>query len=445
MPTLGLSMIVKNGAKSLRSCLESVRGVVSEIVIADTGSTDGSLEIARESGAVVFSIPWENDFARARNAALEKMTTRWVLVLDADEELDARARHSLPKLLRAPKVGGYIMPVRNYLPLRHGSVNGSRAVANDGRNPRAADAPSYAEHTVVRLFRNHPQVRFSGCIHEAVGPQIAALGLAMPQISLCIHHFGYLASKADHEKKAELYLQLLRAKVEQQPANPLAWMELAHQLHEPFHRNQEALECLDRALALDPHLAGAWFLAGSAFLELQRDQEALVALDRAALEGALPAENEHARGDALHNLGRFPEARDAYRRVLEVAGDDPQVESKLGYTEVRIGEIDSGLARMRSAIIAMPCAAEFHERLIKSCLVANRMEEAALAAEQFAEIVRHPKTYLRAAAIRASMQQHSQAHSLILRGLETFPESAELRCAAAELALQAHAGAAARG
>ena len=94
MPTVGLSMIVKNEAQTLAACLQSVSGVVSQIVIADTGSTDNTADIAREFGATVISVPWENHFANARNAALQLMQTDWVLVLDADEELDGEARNS---------------------------------------------------------------------------------------------------------------------------------------------------------------------------------------------------------------------------------------------------------------------------------------------------------------------------------------------------------------
>ena len=106
MPTVGLSMIVKNEAETLRHCLQSVSGVVSQIVIADTGSTDGTTDIARDFGATVISVPWENHFAKARNAALRLMETDWVLVLDADEELDGEAKTQLPDLLRPWNVGG---------------------------------------------------------------------------------------------------------------------------------------------------------------------------------------------------------------------------------------------------------------------------------------------------------------------------------------------------
>ena len=72
-------MIVKNAAADLPECLASVLGVVDEIVIADTGSTDDSLAIAEEVRAKTISIPWENDYAKARNFSLAQVTADWVL------------------------------------------------------------------------------------------------------------------------------------------------------------------------------------------------------------------------------------------------------------------------------------------------------------------------------------------------------------------------------
>ncbi len=94
-------------------------GIVSQIVVGDTGSTDNSADIARQFGATVVSVPWENHFANARNAALALMQTDWVLVLDADEELDSEARNQIPKLL-ASSAGGYLVPIRNYIPTATG-------------------------------------------------------------------------------------------------------------------------------------------------------------------------------------------------------------------------------------------------------------------------------------------------------------------------------------
>jgi glycosyltransferase involved in cell wall biosynthesis len=67
-PRLALSTIVRNGGQDLSRCLKSVRGIVNKIVIADTGSTDGSVSVGQSFGATVISVPWTNDFAAARNA-----------------------------------------------------------------------------------------------------------------------------------------------------------------------------------------------------------------------------------------------------------------------------------------------------------------------------------------------------------------------------------------
>jgi len=430
--TLGLSMIVRNGGNTLRRCLESVRPVVTEMVVVDTGSTDDSLEIARSCGARCESIAWEQDFAAARNAALALSTTDWILTLDADEELDADATSAIPQLLKRRDVGGFAVPVRNYLTARHGSINGNRAKANDGRCASAKNAPAFAEHLVVRLFRRDPRIFYKGCVHEAIAPQIIAAGMKLATASFCIHHLGFLETDS-YQGKAEFYLGLLRKKVEQEPENPHAWLELGRQLHEPFRQNEEALYCLERALALELNMPGASFLAGVVNLDLGRDRDALAALDLSKGNDEYAAEREHCRGDAYHNLGMLGEAHAAYSKALRLIGQDPQIESKLGYVEVRLGDRISGFAHMKNALAALPLGAELHERLIKGYMAAGMLPEAAAAAEAFANTVVHPRTVLRAAAIRTHLKQHDQALALISRGLEFFPQSAELQHARAEL------------
>ena len=109
-----------------------MRGFASQIVVVDTGSTDRTVEIAREFGAEIYSFAWCDDFAAARNAALEHATGDWILMLDADEELPA-AQHA--KLLADMKNADAIA---FRLPL----VNAGQE--NEGRS------------FVPRLFRNAP-------------------------------------------------------------------------------------------------------------------------------------------------------------------------------------------------------------------------------------------------------------------------------------------------
>ncbi|NEQ17165.1 MAG: glycosyltransferase family 2 protein, partial [Moorea sp. SIO3E2] len=77
-------MIVKDEEESLPQCLSSVKDVVDEMVVLDTGSTDRTIEVAQSYGARVYQFEWCNDFAAARNQALKYVQGEWVLVLDAD-------------------------------------------------------------------------------------------------------------------------------------------------------------------------------------------------------------------------------------------------------------------------------------------------------------------------------------------------------------------------
>src|SRR5258708_19872952 len=113
-PTVALSMIVRNGGEDLARCLTSVRGIVDEIVIADTGSEDLSIALAESYGARVIGIPWQDDFAAARNASLREVKSDWVLVLDADEQLDDLARAQVPAPLPTPGFSEYQVPTPNY-------------------------------------------------------------------------------------------------------------------------------------------------------------------------------------------------------------------------------------------------------------------------------------------------------------------------------------------
>ncbi|MGH9743525.1 MAG: glycosyltransferase, partial [Candidatus Acidiferrum sp.] len=115
MTTLALSMIVRDAAALLPGCLQSARGVVDEIFVADTGSTDNTMDVATRLGAQVVSIPWTNHFADARNRALAEVRSDWVLSLDADEQLGLRTTEQIRPLLEERDVSGYLVTIRNYV------------------------------------------------------------------------------------------------------------------------------------------------------------------------------------------------------------------------------------------------------------------------------------------------------------------------------------------
>jgi glycosyltransferase involved in cell wall biosynthesis len=112
--TISLSMIVKNEEGTLGHCLQSVQGLVDEMIVVDTGSTDATIEIARRHGASVFSFPWGNDFAAARNESLRHCTCNWILILDADEAIDVQDHPLIRQTCEAAIAQGYHFTLRNY-------------------------------------------------------------------------------------------------------------------------------------------------------------------------------------------------------------------------------------------------------------------------------------------------------------------------------------------
>ena len=99
MPTVELSMIVKDGGADLARCLKSAAPFVDRMVVGDTGSLDDSRDIARRIGAEVIEVRWEQDFSKARNRLIEERKCDWILVLDADEMLDPLSGENIRKLI----------------------------------------------------------------------------------------------------------------------------------------------------------------------------------------------------------------------------------------------------------------------------------------------------------------------------------------------------------
>ena len=433
MATLGLSMIAKNEAHTLRACLTSVRDVVSQIVIADTGSTDRTVEIAREFGATVLSLPWENHFAKARNAALAPMTTDWVLVLDADEELDAAAKGALPRLLAEPDSDAYVVAIRDYMPEKTSYYLEHPGKPLSDAPERARTAACYHDQPNIRLFRRNPKVYFFGRVHELVEYRISLLGLKIVPSDILIHHFGFLRGPEVRGTKAVYYRDLGRLKVKEEPDNPFAWFELGLVEYRTFQNRDVALSCFQQTVKLHPPFTRAWLFMAMISIDLGRPFDALLALEQAETTEEAAGFRERLKGDAYYNLGQIAQARGAYQNALKLGEDRALVQSRLGLTEVRLGDFEVGFARLRQAIEEAPHQAELHDRLVKALLVAEDLSGAAEAAERLAGYFRHPKTFLRAASIRAQLKQWERSEKLLEQALALFPDSSALRDARAEV------------
>lgn len=201
VPSLTLSMIVKDEEKYIADCLESVKDVVDEIVVVDTGSQDNTVSIAKSYGANVLDFEWQNDFSKARNYALSKSNSDWVLYLDADERLDENSKMLIKKLINSNKKYGIRCSIYNI----------------DEVNKK----PKLQRYT--RLFKNSDGIEFRGKAHEQIDASLLENNYKIIDSEVLIHHLGYNISNDDLKRKAARNLELLLEEYNENPTGYCAF------------------------------------------------------------------------------------------------------------------------------------------------------------------------------------------------------------------------------
>jgi hypothetical protein len=216
MATISLCIIARDEERFLEGCLASVQGVVSQIVLVDTGSTDRTRDIARAAGAVVVDHPWADDFAAARNAALPHATGDWILVLDADERLAPGAGAAIRAALKNPSF------VLGLLPLSDASrLDATAAEVLDGRARRGE------AFLLPRLVRRLPDLAWRGRLHENIGDWISRNGRRATQIPADIVHYGAVPELREARGKGGRNLRILELQCAEDPEAVFAWAYLA--------------------------------------------------------------------------------------------------------------------------------------------------------------------------------------------------------------------------
>ncbi|MEW6726096.1 MAG: glycosyltransferase [Bacillota bacterium] len=232
---ISLCMIVKNEEQNIRRCLGSVGDAVDEIVVVDTGSTDSTVDIAREYGALVYHFTWNGNFSDARNASLEHATGDWILFLDADEELAGESRDVLRRITASNDIEGYFVRIINYL----------------GKEGWIESCPDL----VFRLFRNRSDYRFRGAIHEQIVDVILERnGNARYQVAedLVIIHYGYLHQQIETKDKKNRNLSILQQELAAAPDNRLLRYHYGVELYRAERYAEAAAELVKAANGIDP-------------------------------------------------------------------------------------------------------------------------------------------------------------------------------------------------
>lgn len=226
---LSQCMIVKNEEKNMERALSWGKDIMWEQIVVDTGSTDRTREIAGQMGAKLFCFDWTDDFAAAKNYAIEKAGGDWIIFLDADEYFSPEDTKKLLPLLSEISGQEQNAVIASWVQIEGDEILLSEATG-DGLSNRAtlkADGRrgSALSGTVVRIFRNQPGLCYRGRIHEQLSMEGGEVLCFDASAALAVLHTGYSPEEMKEKRKNERNIRLLKKEVEQNPDN---YTMLAH-------------------------------------------------------------------------------------------------------------------------------------------------------------------------------------------------------------------------
>jgi tetratricopeptide (TPR) repeat protein len=286
MASITLCMIVRDEEAMLGACLASARDAVSDMVVVDTGSRDATRRIALDAGARVFDFTWCDDFAAARNEALRHARGDWVLALDADERLTAVGAGRLRTAVAGAKFDCGMLRLHDAA-----RVDARLEDVVSGKERQAE------VQLVPRLLRRADGLAYVDPIHENVVPWLRRRGMKIAGVDVDIVHLGATAEVVDAKSKIDRNMRLLRARIDRDAGDVLAYGYLAHDLLR-MGVTEEAFECVERGW---PHVPAA------------ADAPGAPSIHRLAT----------ARAFLLIQRGRFVDARETVRVARRLEGDSP--------------------------------------------------------------------------------------------------------------------------
>jgi glycosyltransferase involved in cell wall biosynthesis len=344
-------MIVKNEAATLPKCLNSVRKVVDEMVVLDTGSIDRTPNIAQQLGAKVHHFKWCNDFSAARNAALKYVTGDWILVLDADETLTPAI---VPQLREAIARDEYLL-------------------INLVRQEVGAEQSPYS--LVSRLFRNHPDIRFDRPYHALVDDSVSEILTREPHWQIgylpgvALSHVGYQKNAIAQNNKYGKAATAMEGFLATHPDDPYVCSKLGA-LYVETGKITQGMELLRRGIsaAEDNYdiLYELHYHLGIAYSRLQKFPQAISHYKTAIKLPIYPILKLGAYnnlGNLLKAAGDFNGAKTAYATTLKI---DPTFifgHYNLAMTFKALGLLTDAIAYYQNAIALNPNYAEAYQNL----------------------------------------------------------------------------------
>jgi tetratricopeptide (TPR) repeat protein len=367
--SLSLCMIVKNEATQLARCLSSAQGIVDEMIVLDTGSTDETISLAQSFGAQVHCFPWNNNFSEARNECLKYATGDWVLVLDADEMLAPEIVPQLQQVIRQEQA----------------------IVVNLIRQEVGAVQSPYS--LVSRLFRRHPRIWFARPYHAMVDDSVADLLQQEPHWQIinlpdvAILHYGYEPGTIASRDKLQKAKKMMEGFLASHPHDPYVCSKLGA-LYVQMGELQQGITLLNRGLqspASPPILYELHYHLGIAHSRApnlpKAEQHYRSALEQPILESLkLGAYNN--LGSLLLNKGELSGAKNCFEQAITIDPNFAIGHCNLGMTLKAMGQMIQAIDHYQQAITLNPAYAEAHQNLGVVLLKLGKVPESLHAFQQ---------------------------------------------------------------
>lgn len=422
---ISLCIIAKNEERCLRECLMSAKPFFYQMIVVDTGSTDRTVEIAKECGAEAYSFPWTDSFSEARNESFKYAKGNWIFWMDADDTLPFACGVHLLDLARAndPSATGYVVPVRFVEP-----------------------GPGATEVDHVKLVRNGIDAHFVFRLHEQILPSLRAAGGQIVRSQAFVLHSGQDTSPEGQARKREMHYRLLALDLEEQGENTFILFNLG--MTDYFNGFYEsATGWLERSiLAGDPkdsHMRKVYALLCGSLRRLDRLDDALDVARKGLEAVGEDPELRFQAGGVLADLGRFEEAKVEYLAMTQdISGQFSSLHTGiLGHIRdhnmglVHLGLLDYVGARgwFVRALEVRPLYAPSLEELWKAAQDYKDFTTLRLLIDIVAEASGHSRLWADLGCdYHRALEGEQGAESFLTRGIAMDPHAHELRSVLAQ-------------